>query len=227
MKKFMCLLCVCMLLFSSVVSADQVYAAETGSSQTAAAVKKVHIKSGTETTIHAGTEQSPKVVWKVKNTKDPKTKEKLVNVKELDDGGLLIQGLGPGTCNVTALTEEGTYQFQVVIHTNGFQKQRTIIHLTGIDSLGNGVWKNTVSWKKVKGAEGYVVYARPDGCRVYHKLKVLKGKDQLSWTRVMRNYPRIADYGVRAFKTTKAGITIYTPVLTGYNKVADRVVEHK
>lgn len=50
MKKFMCLLCVCMLLFSSVVSADQVYAAETGSSQTAA-VKKIDLKCGTAITV--------------------------------------------------------------------------------------------------------------------------------------------------------------------------------
>ena len=79
MKKFMCLLCVCMLLFSSVASADQVYAAETGSRQTAA-VKKIDLKCGTATTVQVKAKKNQEIEWSILNWLHPKTRERITIV---------------------------------------------------------------------------------------------------------------------------------------------------
>ena len=215
MKKVSHLLLTCIMLLVMIVSSGQVYAAETNSNQGTKAVKNVHVKSGMETTIYAGTEKNSKVVWKVRNVRDPKTKEKIVNVKELEDGGLLIQGLLPGTCNITAKTENGTYQYKVIVHTHGFQRKTSALTLHGVVEVKNCVWEAELFWRKVKGADGYIVYSRPPGCKVFHKLKVLKGENQTSWTRRIKVIPRYDTYGIKAYKVTKAGITVYTPLITG------------
>lgn len=95
MKKFMCLLYVCMLLFSSVVSADQVYAAEAGSSQNAATVKKIDLKCGTATTVQVKAKKNQEIEWSILNWLHPKTRERIVNVEEKKNGRFLIQGLLP------------------------------------------------------------------------------------------------------------------------------------
>ena len=218
MKKFMCLLCVCMLLFSSVVSADQVYAAETGGRQTAA-VKKIDLKCGTATTVQVKAKKNQEIEWSILNWLHLKTRERIVNIEEQKNGRFLIQGLLPGKCTLVVKVGKKTYQYKITLHTNGFQRKKTKIHAFPDRSEGEYVFVQPLRWEKIEDADGYIIYGvqshNHDDVRKYHKLKVIYNKNQVKWKYRIGNIDideRIyfSDYLIRGFKKTKAGITIYT-----------------
>lgn len=220
MKKFMCLLCVCMLLFSSVASADQVYAAEKGSRQTAATVKKIDLKCGTATTVQVKAKKNQEIEWSILNWLHPKTRERIVNVEEQKNGRFLIQGLLPGKCTLVVKVGKKTYQYKITLHTNGFQRKKTKIHAFPDRSEEKYVFVQPLQWEKIEDADGYIIYGVQHYSHVsiqdHHKLKVIYNKNQTKWRYQIKNTTDKNDrmyfktYLIRGFKKTKAGITIYT-----------------
>ena len=119
MKKFMCLLCVCMLLFSSVASAYLVYGGVRGS-WLSAGVNKIDLKCVTATTVQVKAKKNQEIEWSILNWLHPKTRERIVNIEEQKNGRFLIQGLLPGKCTLVVKVGKKTYQYKITLHTNGF-----------------------------------------------------------------------------------------------------------
>ena len=87
-KKIICIICICLMLFSTVASAEQNDTSKVTSKE--AAIQTIDLKCGTETVIQLKAKNSKKIVWNVINDRDPKTRNKIIETKELKNGKLLV-----------------------------------------------------------------------------------------------------------------------------------------
>lgn len=211
-KKIICIICICLMLFSTVASAEQNDTSKVASKE--AAIQTIDLKCGTETVIQLKAKNSKKIVWNVINDRDPKTRNKIIETKELKNGKLLVQGLLQGKSIITATSGNKVYKYKVIVHTNGFQRQKTTMYV--IDKYyAKNMWQYEMSWDKIKDADGYIIYGVYRGNERAEKIKVIHNRNQIKWIYRTENYLAFNFFTIRAYKKTKAGITLYSMYAPG------------
>ena len=211
-KKIICIICICLMLFSTVASAEQNDTSKVTSKE--AAIQTIDLKCGTETVIQLKAKNSKKIVWNVINDRDPKTRNKIIETKELKNGKLLVQGLLQGKSTITATSGNKVYKYKVIVHTNGFQRQNTTMYV--IDKYyAKNMWQYEMSWDKIKDADGYIIYGVYRGNERAEKIKVIHNRNQIKWIYRTENYLAFNFFAIRAYKKTKAGITLYSMYAPG------------
>lgn len=211
-KKIICIICICLMLFSTVASAEQNDTSKVTSKE--AAIQTIDLKCGTETVIQLKAKNSKKIVWNVINDRDPKTRNKIIETKELKNGKLLVQGLLQGKSTITATSGNKVYKYKVIVHTNGFQRQKTTMYV--IDKYyAKNMWQYEMSWDKIKDADGYIIYGVYRGNDRAEKIKVIHNRNQVKWIYRTENYLAFNLFAIRAYKKTKAGITLYSMYAPG------------
>lgn len=62
-----------------------------------------------------------------------------------------MQGLLQGKSTITATSGNKVYKYKVIVHTNGFQRQKTTMYV--IDKYyAKNMWQYEMSWDKIKDA---------------------------------------------------------------------------
>ena len=215
-KKIICIICICLMLFSTVVSAEQNDTSKVTSKE--AAIQTIDLKCGTETVIQLKAKNSKKTVWNVINDRDPKTRNKIIETKELKNGKLLVQGLLQGKSTITATSGNKVYKYKVIVHTNGFQRQKTTMYVNNKPfGAGKDVWQYEMSWDKIKDADGYIIYGVYRGNERAEKIKVIHNRNQVKWIYRTENYQAFNFFAIKAYKKTKAGITLYSKYSGSHN----------
>ena len=109
--------------------------------------------------------------------------------KELKNGKLLVQGLLQGKSTITATSGNKVYKYKVIVHTNGFQRQKTTMYVNNKPfGAGKDVWQYEMSWDKIKDADGYIIYGVYRGNERAEKIKVIHNRNQVKWIYRTENY---------------------------------------
>ena len=199
-KKIICIICICLMLFSTVASAEQNDTSKVTSKE--AAIQTIDLKCGTETVIQL------------------KTRNKIIETKELKNGKLLVQGLLQGKSTITATSGNKVYKYKVIVHTNGFQRQKTTMYVNNKPfGAGKDVWQYEMSWDKIKDADGYIIYGVYRGNERAEKIKVIHNRNQVKWIYRTENYQAFNFFAIKAYKKTKAGITLYSKYSGSHNGI--------
>ena len=74
-----------------------------------------------------------------------------------------------------------------------------------------------MSWDKIKDADGYIIYGVYRGNERAEKIKVIHNRNQVKWIYRTENYQAFNFFAIKAYKKTKAGITLYSKYSGSHN----------
>ena len=91
------------------------------------------------------------------------------------------------------------------------KKAVAVLGKTRVTAKAAGYGKVALSWKKVSGADGYVVYRADSAKGTYKAVKTLKGNGATSFTDSGLKAKKTYYYKVRAYRNLKGGKVYYGP----------------
>lgn len=171
--------------------------------------EKLNMKAGTQTMIQLYYPEGKTIKWHVNNNINTVTGEKILKIKVKDNGYLNVKALSQGTCTITLKVDGKWYKCPVTVKENSFQKQTTEVTCTKwTDSRTEGKRRRTVRWNKMKGADGYVIYAASQGyCK---KVRTVRNGSATQWVDDTADYKQHKEYFVLGYKVTQSKVRIYT-----------------
>ena len=185
-KNYLAILLIAMILLVTGMKAD------------AAEQKTITLTAGQKKEITTN-ELSGKVQWKLKD-------QSSVSIKTAGKNKVTVYARKSGRTVLEGKTAQQTVTYNIVVKPAKIQQQRTKVY---------GDWNSEKSvklrWSKIKGADGYLVYRGLIGGKK-QLIKKVKGAKHCSFKDTLKNSEKkySGSYYVRAYKKTKAGITLYS-----------------